>query len=69
MIKAIEKSPDGEIKIITHDSEFIVAELKGGEFTETEVKLLNLVEPNILPSDYQPKIEVIEEPDPVTEEE
>jgi hypothetical protein len=69
MIKAIEKFPDGQIKIITHESEFVLSDLKGGELTLTEVKLLNLVEPNILPSNYQPKIEVIDEPDPVTEEE
>jgi hypothetical protein len=69
MIKAIEKSPDGEIKIITHESEFILTDLKGGELTASEVKLLNLVEPNMLPVDYQPKIEQVDEPDPVTEEE
>ncbi len=69
MIKAIEKSPDGEIKIITHESEFILTDLKGGELTASEVKLLNLVEPNMLPTDYQPKIEQVDEPDPVTEEE
>ena len=71
MIKAIEKSPDGEIKIITHESEFIFTDLKGGEFTSAEVKILNLVEPNLLPADYQPKIEAveIEEPISATEEE
>ena len=69
MIKAIEKSTDGEIKIITHESEFILTDLKGGEFTISEVKLLNLIEPNMLPADYQPKIEQVDEPDPVTEEE
>lgn len=55
MIKAIENNSDGEVKILTHEAEYLAAELVGGELSADEVATVNAAYPGCISEGYQPK--------------